>query len=171
MTATLIRPRQASDIPALVEALQDVYNSDGYPVEGTSTALTFLSPPGLLEAWVAVQEGVVVGHIVVIAGEKGNQAPVQAWTEFGEGGKVEQTVVVARFFVRELARGTGLGRGLVDATCAWAKENDMRIVMNVLSHNVGAMKLYEKAGFRIIGKGIHVNPQGQRFPQYFYVYG
>ena len=58
----------------------------------------------------------------------------------------------ARFFVRRSARGAGLGRRLVEEGCWWAKEREMRVVMNVLSKDVDAMRLYEKVGFRRIAR-------------------
>ncbi|KAI0132952.1 acyl-CoA N-acyltransferase [Xylariales sp. AK1849] len=172
MANTEIRPRLPSDIPPLIEALKDVYRTDGYPVEGTSTAAVFLSPPGLVEAWVALHAGVVVGQVAVIAGVHGDQAAVRAWVDIeGGGGDVEHTVVAARFFIRRSARGMGLGRGLVERTCDWAKQNGMRIVMNVLDKDQDAMRLYEKARFSKVGEGIYENQKGEKFKQYFYVYG
>ncbi|KAK6082647.1 hypothetical protein SCUP234_00427 [Seiridium cupressi] len=171
MANTDIRTRREADIPALVEALEDVYNTDGYPIEGTATAAAFLAPDGLVEAWVAVHANSVVGQIVVVAGAQGNQAAVRAWLDLPDsGGDVGRTVVVARFFVRKHARGQGLGRGLIEKACGWARENGMAIVMNVLSKDLEAMKLYEKVGFRRIGEGLYEYDEGKKSVQYFYVY-
>lgn len=163
-----IRPRSEDDIPALVEALEDVYSTDGYPIEGTAAAASFLTPAGLVEAWVAVRGGVAVGQIAVVAG--GHDA-VRAWVDLpGSGGRAETTVVAARFFVRKHARGYGLGRALIEKTCLWARQNGMRIVMNVLAKDQDAMRLYEKIGFRRFGEGEYQYDEGKRSTQYFYVY-
>lgn len=166
-----IRPRLEDDLPAMVEALEDVYSTDGYPIEGTAAAASFLTPAGLVAAWVAVRGGIAVGQIAVVSGEQGRHDAVRAWVELpGSGGRAESTVVAARFFVRKHARGCGLGRALIEKTCQWARENGMTIVMNVLAKDQDAMKLYEKIGFRRFGKGEYQYDQGKRSIQYFYVY-
>ncbi|ETS83116.1 hypothetical protein PFICI_04992 [Pestalotiopsis fici W106-1] len=173
MAATDIefRRRSKDDLPALVEALEDVYSTDGYPIEGTATAVSFLSPPGLVAAWVAVHRGLVVGQIAVVAGGQGHHAAVRAWVDsVGSGGDAGATVVAARFFIRKYARGFGLGRALVEKTCQWAKDNGKRIVINVLAKDQDAMKLYEKLGFRRFGEGEYEYHEGKKATQYFYVY-
>lgn len=171
-----IRPRSEDDLPALVEALEDVYSTDGYPIEGTATAASFLAPPGLVAAWVAVHRGVVVGQIAVVTGRDGHamRAWVEASAAASNGGDHDaeptRVVVAARFFVRKYARGLGLGRALIEKTCRWAKDNDMRIVMNVLAKDQDAMKLYEKVGFKRFGEGVYEYHEGKRSVQYFYVY-
>lgn len=166
-----IRPRSDDDLPALVEALEDVYSTDGYPIEGTAAAVSFLTPAGLVEAWVAVSAGVAVGQIAVVSGGQGHHDAVRAWVDLpGSGGRAESTAVAARFFVRKHARGYGLGRALIEKTCLWARQNGMRIVMNVLAKDQDAMSLYEKIGFRRFGEGEYKYDEGKRSTQYFYVY-
>jgi GNAT superfamily N-acetyltransferase len=174
--ATAVRPRQPSDLPALVAALEDVYRTDGYPVEGPSGAEAFLSPRGLAQAWVAEHAGVVVGQIVVVAsrdsdGARGQQelpAAVRAWVGLpGGAGDPTRTVVVARFFVQHAARRLGLGRGLIERACAWARDRKMAVVMNVMGKDVDAMRLYEKVGFRRIGEGEYAFGHGETCLQFF----
>lgn len=51
-------------------------------------------------------------------------------------------------FVREEARGTGLGRALVDAAVARARERGcVRMELDVNERNQAARRLYESAGF------------------------
>lgn len=176
--AAEIRPRQPSDVPALLAALEDVYRTDGYPVEGPSGGEAFISPPGLAQAWVAVRAGAAVGQVAVVAGA--GQAAVRAWVDHhhhhhpggGGGGSRDaaRAVVVARFFVRRDARRLGLGRRLVERACAWARDRGMVVVMNVMSKDVDAMRLYERIGFRRIGEGEYQVRPGEVCLQYFYVY-
>lgn len=171
MASVEIRRRRDSDVPALIEVLEDVYSTDGYPVEGTSTAAAFLSPQGIVQSWVAIQAGIVVGHIAIITGAQGCRPAVRAWVDLPDSkGDIEHTVVVARFFIRKHARNQGLGRKLVEHTCEWAQTNNMKIVMNVIDKDVGAMRLYEKLGFRRIGEGVYETHQKRLWTQYFYVY-
>jgi GNAT superfamily N-acetyltransferase len=57
-------------------------------------------------------------------------------------------------FVRASARGTGLGRALVDKSLAVARERGCkRVELDVQSDNAAAMRLYESAGFSARPKG------------------
>jgi GNAT superfamily N-acetyltransferase len=57
-------------------------------------------------------------------------------------------------FVRESARGSGLGRALVERTQAVARARGCRRVeLDVQSDNAGARALYESAGFSATPKG------------------
>lgn len=51
-------------------------------------------------------------------------------------------------FVREAARGAGLGSALLDHACAWAQERGCRrIELDVAELNARAIGLYESRGF------------------------
>jgi GNAT superfamily N-acetyltransferase len=57
-------------------------------------------------------------------------------------------------FVRESARGTGLGRALVEKCLAVARERGCkRVELDVQSDNVGARALYASCGFTDTPKG------------------
>ena len=57
-------------------------------------------------------------------------------------------------FVRESARGTGLGRALVEKALAVARERGCkRVELDVQSDNVGARALYTSVGFSDTPKG------------------
>jgi GNAT superfamily N-acetyltransferase len=57
-------------------------------------------------------------------------------------------------FVRESARGTGLGRALVQECLAAARARGCkRIELDVQSDNAGALALYESCGFSATPKG------------------
>lgn len=53
---TTIRPRHPSDLPSCASLLSRVYKRDGYPVQGVSHAIEFLSSPSTLAAWVAEED-------------------------------------------------------------------------------------------------------------------
>lgn len=58
-------------------------------------------------------------------------------------------------YVREHARGTGLGRALVDAACAHARRRGCgRIELDVNEDNAPAMRLYRSIGFSPHSKGM-----------------
>jgi RimJ/RimL family protein N-acetyltransferase len=54
-------------------------------------------------------------------------------------------------YVRQLARGSGLARLLVDAVLAHAARHAELIQLSVVSDNLGAQRLYAAAGFTPYG--------------------
>jgi len=43
-----------------------VHETDGYPVEGVDDPEAWIRPPAVLSAWVAEEDGTIVGHVAVI---------------------------------------------------------------------------------------------------------
>ncbi|NUR87057.1 MAG: GNAT family N-acetyltransferase, partial [Nonomuraea sp.] len=83
-----LRPRTEGDLTACAEALAQVHAADRYPVDWPDDPAGWLTPSGLVRAWVAVEEGRVLGHAGLA------DAP---------GGVQE----VTRLFVTPAARGRG----------------------------------------------------------------
>ena len=86
--------------------------------------------------WVAEQDGAVVGMAGVQLFDR-MPSPERPATQWG---------YVANVFVEEHARGRGLGRALVDAVLADARERGL--VRVVLSPSERSRSLYGRAGFR-----------------------
>ncbi len=62
-------------------------------------------------------------------------------------------------YVREAARGTGLAGELIDAVLAHAIGKVEQVLLTVEAENIRAIRLYERHGFRTVGKlprAIHV---------------
>jgi ribosomal protein S18 acetylase RimI-like enzyme len=56
-------------------------------------------------------------------------------------------------WVRPSCRGQGLGEQLVEAVVAWARERGLRqVALWVTESNAGAIRLYERCGFRSAGE-------------------
>jgi len=62
--AAIVRDREPDDLDVAASALIEVHRLAGYPVEGVDGPVAWLSPAGLLHAWVAVLDDTVVGHAV-----------------------------------------------------------------------------------------------------------
>ncbi|WP_425569211.1 hypothetical protein [Nonomuraea salmonea] len=58
-----IRLRLPADLDACVEALAQVQATDRYPVDWPSDPGGWLTPSDLTSAWVAVEDGAVLGHV------------------------------------------------------------------------------------------------------------
>ena len=56
-----------------------------------------------------------------------------------------------QMWVAPECRGKGVGRGLLDAALAWAREREVRFAeLDVTLGNASALRLYERAGFKAV---------------------
>ena len=148
----VIRPRTSADIASAASALVTVHSTDGYPVEGVAQPEEWLSPAGLLAAWVAVFDGRTVGHAAV-ARPSGEEA-VSLWIERSGAGS-ENVGVLARLFVLPEIRGRSVGESLVRATMEYAGNHGLRLVLDVMTKDRSAIRLYERLGWQQIGNITH----------------
>ncbi|MFD4942223.1 GNAT family N-acetyltransferase [Streptomyces sp. NPDC058239] len=143
MGAIEIRRRRGDDMEACVDALATVHEADRYPVEWPADPGAWLTPHGLLDAWVAVDGPTVLGHVAltrtedVLAKETGLPAADLA--------------SVARLFARSEARRRGVGGALLDMVTASAAADGVRLVLEVEDGGAAAIALYERAGWRYVG--------------------
>ena len=163
---TTVRVRQSEDLEASTEALIKVHSTDGYPVEGVDDPQSWLMPTGLLRAWVGELGGKVVGHVLITTPQDGDAA-AKAWAD--EGNPLERIAVLGRLFVLPEARGHSLGKQLVRATSAYADEQGLRLVLDVMEKDAAAIRLYERLGWRRIGTTSHDSGRGENVPAYCYV--
>ncbi|MFC4011369.1 GNAT family N-acetyltransferase [Nonomuraea purpurea] len=117
-----IRPRSPQDMDACVAALAQVQAADRYPVDWPDDPAGWLTPKGLVLAWVAVEGGSVLGHVALT-------------------GDLE----VTRLFVSPAARGRGLAARLLDTVRAAA---DGPLKLEVSSEGRAAIVFYERRGWR-----------------------
>ena len=167
MVATEVRPREGTDLNGAARTLESVYSTDGYPVEGVSEPVLWLSPPGLCAAWVATLDHSIVGHVLVTEPSLKNAA-VETWAS-QQHGHADSIAIMARLFVDAGARGHGLGQRLTAAATAWATQNGRRLVLDVLDKDQAAMRMYERLGWRRFGSAIYENASGAKFVEYLYV--
>ncbi|MGW6461783.1 GNAT family N-acetyltransferase [Streptomyces sp. NPDC055078] len=153
MSGPVIRPRLEVDILEAAAALVEVHSTDGYPVEGVDQPEEWLTPPGLIHAWVAEVDRRIVGH-VAISRPNGEDA-VSCWLQQGEGAK-EETAVLARLFVLQEARGNTVGALLVCAATEHAQGAGIRLVLDVMEKDTAAIRLYERLGWQKLGVTTHV---------------
>lgn len=146
-----IRRRTADDMKSSIAALAQVHGSDGYPVNWPADPSRWLTPSGLLDAWVAVavesEAGRtverVVGHVVVQDGAAVGPPPIEPI-----GTPPERLLYVARLFVPPAARGRGVAARLLDECGRYAAAHRRHLVLDVADDGRAAIRLYERAGWR-----------------------
>ncbi|MFJ3339036.1 GNAT family N-acetyltransferase [Streptomyces sp. NPDC086766] len=155
---TAIRPRTEADLPGAAAALVAVHAADGYPVEGVDAPQEWLSPAGILQAWVADKGGKIVGH-AMISRPQGEDA-VKMWLEQSHD-TADHVAVGARLFVAPEARSEGLGERLIRAAFDYAQDHGLRVVLDVMAKDKAAIRLYERMGMQRIGTAKHTYGAGQ----------
>ncbi|MEU9786151.1 GNAT family N-acetyltransferase [Streptomyces phaeochromogenes] len=165
-SAPIIRQRRNADISEAAESLVEVHATDGYPVEGVDQPEAWLTPPGLIQAWVAELDGHIVGH-VAISRSNGEEA-VSLWLKHGQGIE-EKTAVMARLFVIRGARKSSIGERLVGAATEYAEQKGVRLVLDVMAKDMAAIRLYERLGWQKLGPTTHTYGDGDRTDAVCYV--
>jgi len=166
MTVT-VRPRTEADMQKCARLLIQVHQTDGYPVEGVADPIAWLTPTGLLHAIVGELDDSVVGHALITSSTASDDAAA-IWTE-RTGEPVEQLLTFGRLFVGPAGRGHGVGEQLTRAAMAYAKEQDRRLVLDVMEKDKAAIRLYERLGWQNIGTATHRFGEGQEITAQCYV--
>lgn len=153
MSTATVRPRESRDLAEAATVLTTVHESDGYPVEGVKNPEAWLSPEGLLAAWVAELDGNVVGHVAINSPQPGEEV-ARLWRK--KSGYDDSDIgVLARLFVAREARTASAGKRLMEAATAYAQERHLRLVLEVLTKDAAAIRLYERLGWQRIGEAVH----------------
>jgi GNAT superfamily N-acetyltransferase len=139
-----VRPREDSDLEQCVRLLRDVHRLDGYPTYWPGDPEEWLSPTRMLGAWVADDQGRVVGHVALAAVHAGPAATV--WSD-AAGVLPGRLAATSRLFVVHDGRRAGVGGALFDTACAEAVRLGLCPVLDVVETNRDAIRLYERRGF------------------------
>lgn len=166
MQHAFVRDRRDSDLPAAAKALEEAYLREDYPVEGVSNAIAWLTPEGMLNAWTALVDDLVVGQATLTT-PNASDSIVDAWVS--RGGDREQTVVLRRLFLGDAGLGHGLGRQLTNAARDWARQRGLVVVFDVMSHHERAIRMYERLGWKKIASSTHDGGVGKIYDCYIYV--
>lgn len=165
--AVTIRPRTSEDLPAAAKILVDVHREDGYPVEGVSDTRSWLSPPDMIAAWVALLDNMLVAHVLLLSPLSSHVDPVRTWISQGQA--LEDVVVLARLFVHENARGRGIAKMLVQTATDWATREERRVLLDVMKKDLAAIRLYESFRWERVADVKHNNGQGSDFEALIYI--
>lgn len=174
-----IRPRVQTDLPSCASLLARVYEKDAYPVQGVSNAIEFLSSPSTLVSWVAVapaaeeasgaenakkgtetQHDRVIAHVSLSLPSSNSTDPaVVLWRSQNQS---EPVAVLERLFVDPAARGQGLAEKLMRTVTEEAGKRGLRCVLFALVKDAGAMRLYERVGWKEFGRKMYGYEDGER---------
>lgn len=163
--ALTIRHRQDTELAACAAALIDVHGTDGYPVEGVADPRAWLMPDGLIQAWVAVMPQ-IVGHVSIT--EPRGEDVVRIWAEHDEA-QDHPVAILGRLFVIKAARGKTAGEKLTRAAMDEAAQRGLRLVLDVMTKDQAAIRLYERLGWTRIGQATHHYGDNQQADAYCYV--
>lgn len=143
MAEPQIRRRRDADMNACLDALFTVYEEDRYPARWPADPAGWLTPDGLLDAWVAREGPNVLGHVALT--RTGDVLATEA------GLPADQLASVSRLFASAPARRRGVARALLDAVTDAAASDGRRLVLEVEDGGAAAVALYERAGWRRTG--------------------
>ncbi len=150
-----IRPRRASDLPALAEALLAQQADTRYPFRNPLPfpVEQFLHSHDASGAWTAELHGRPVGHACRTdqARATGAAESLNLVCARAHGCDIADLTWVGALFVAHDARGLGIGRRLLEAVVDDARRAGRRPCLEVLPVHPGALALYRSTGWRTVG--------------------
>jgi GNAT superfamily N-acetyltransferase len=162
----VIRPRLDADIDECVRIAAVVQEHDGYPGRRPRDLRAFLVSSDALSAWVADDDGRIAGHVAV----HGASLPiVMATAAAALSLDPSELAVVARLIVDPAMRRFGVGRALLEAGAAAARQHGRHPILDVATHYDAAIALYDSCGWRNAGEVTMVFGDGTELPSYVYV--
>jgi GNAT superfamily N-acetyltransferase len=144
----LVRPRTEGDLDECVRVAGVVHELDGYPAYLATDIRTFLVSSDALAAWVAEHNGRVVGHVAL---HRHTLPAVMDIAGAALGLPADRMGVVARLLVDPVARHLGAGLRLLDTATAEARAHGLWPILDVCSHFLPAISLYERRGWTRAG--------------------
>jgi Acetyltransferases len=141
-----LRWRTPEDMHACIGVLAEVHKEDHYPANWPTHPDRWLTPGGLLEAWVAVSDGIIVGHVLLQ-----DAASVDPHLTKAVDVPPDRLVFVSRLFVAPSARGHGVATQLLAAARWYASVRALCLTLDVADNCTAAIRLYEQAGWKRTG--------------------
>jgi GNAT superfamily N-acetyltransferase len=140
-----VRPRQLEDLPACAAALRRVHDSSGYPSRWPDDPESWITPRGMVAAWVAEHDGEVAGHAALVRGM--NLDCLLRAT----GLPPESLGGITRLYVDPHFQRLGLARALLEVAAGAATDHGLKPVLDVVDGSTPAIALYERAGWHLVG--------------------
>ena len=144
-----IRERLQADLDACAEMAREVHDRDGYPLFLPDDLRGFIAAPDALRAWVAEEDGEIVGHVVL---NPRSSDAVMALASGSLGLAENRLAVVARLLVSPHHRRRGLGRDLLEVASGEARARGLWPVLDAVSGREEALRLYDACGWVRVGE-------------------
>ena len=145
----LVRPRRPGDVADCVTLARLTHVADDYPKWWPQDPEAFIVSPRELGAWVAEDDGVVVGHVAL---HTPADDPTFNQVRLATGRDAAAIAVVARLFSSPDVRGRGIGWALLTRAEQAAHAVGRLPVLDVGKALTAAVALYEQGGWRRVGE-------------------
>ena len=145
-----IRARRPDDLPALVALQGTQQAATSYPQRWPLPfpPEEFVVRPGELAAWVAVEDGEVVGHVSVTELSGGRMG--EEWVS-ATGLTADGLAEVSVLFVALDHHGSGIGGLLLDTALDEIRRRGLTPMLDVVGEDTGAGRFYRRRGWRTVG--------------------
>jgi GNAT superfamily N-acetyltransferase len=162
----LVRERSDADLAGCVELARAVHERDGYPHYLPGDLRDFLVMPDAYGAWVAAQDGRILGHVAL----RPRTAPgPMELASAATGHPASRLGVISRLLVAPAARREGVGRRLLEHSWRQAVSRGLWPVLDVAADLTGAIRLYESCGWVRAGAVTVTFRDGNSLDEYVYV--
>lgn len=145
----LVRIRIDSDLAKCVVIAEQVHLLDGYPVYLPTSLQRFIASPDAFGAWVAEEDGEVLGHVAL---HRRSSDAVLALAAEALNQPSDRVGVIARLLVAPMARRKGIGRLLLKAATGDCLRRGLYPILDVVTEHVAAIRLYEHEGWIRLGQ-------------------
>lgn len=143
----MIRPKTVQDLPRLTECIQMMHKDHQYPVLLPPNPTNFIDPPNQLGAWVAEDQGEVVGLVML----RPIKIPPPNWWPYAKAQDIQSPddlAMLGRLFVLPNAQRKGLALQLLRVAQTEAQALGKRAVLEVHHQAKPAIALYQKEGWQ-----------------------
>jgi GNAT superfamily N-acetyltransferase len=161
-----LRERVEADIDSCALLARRTHEVDRYPMHIPDDLRLFIAAPDALAAWVVEQDGDIVGH-VALRPRAGPTATALATETLGLD--PDRLGVVSRLLVSPQHRRMGIGRSLLDVACEEAWARGLRPVLDVVTFQDAAIRLYESCGWVRAGQVTSRFGKGPEVEEFVYL--
>lgn len=161
-----VRLRCEADLAACERIARVVHTTDGYPTYMPDDDFVgFLSSAYALDAWVAITDSRIVGHVAL---HRSASDAVIALAATRLGVAPAQLGVVARLLVAPTVRRHGVGSALLHAAASDASCRGLVPILDVVTSYESAVALYERAGWTKLGTIAFPLPDGGEIEEFLF---
>lgn len=138
-----VRKAVASDVPAITEIFNQGIE------DGVATLETRKQKEEDIVIWLENRDPRYL--VIVVADDKGEICGYASLNKFNFKSAYTGVADIS-IYIRRSSRGQGVGQILLENLFSEAKNNGFyKLVLNVISKNIGAQKFYEKMGYSYVG--------------------